>query len=174
MKQIITVLNTGGTFNKKYNKINGTLEIPQKAKKLNKTVKKILKSTEKNIKFEIKALIFKDSLEMTKKDRSSIFDEVSKSKNRLFLIIHGTDTIHLTAEYLARYLPKKSQKKIVLTGAMKPFEIDSIESSLNIGMSLSFLQNSNQKESNIFIAMNGVVKKYKKIKKNRIKGFFTI
>ena len=52
----ITVLNTGGTFNKRYNPIKGQLEVPTD----NIALDKIVKSCH-NVEFDIKNIVSKDS-----------------------------------------------------------------------------------------------------------------
>ena len=63
----ITVLNTGGTFNKRYNPISGELEVPKDGIALEKIVKNC-----HNIEFDIKNIISKDSLEMNDTNRELI------------------------------------------------------------------------------------------------------
>jgi L-asparaginase len=167
----IKIINTGGTFHKKYNKINGQLEISTHSEELNSTIWKILESTEMNFEFNISAIIFKDSLEMNIKDRKAILHKILSSEEEDILIIHGTDTIDLTAQYLFDHFEQINNKRIILTGAMRPFEIDKIEASLNIGLSLGYFQSDDLKPD-IYIAMNGLVKTFEYIKKNRTEGFF--
>jgi len=63
----ITVINTGGTFNKIYNHINGKLEVP----KDNLALEEIINYSY-NIDFDIKNIISKDSLDMTELDRKEL------------------------------------------------------------------------------------------------------
>ena len=56
----ITVLNTGGTFNKRYNPILGQLEVPKDNIALDKIIKSCF-----NVEFEIKNIVSKDSLDFT-------------------------------------------------------------------------------------------------------------
>ena len=60
---MIEVINTGGTFNKRYNPINGKLEVPCDFFAIKDILDKSL--FQKNIK--ITQIISKDSLEFTKK-----------------------------------------------------------------------------------------------------------
>lgn len=156
------IINTGGTFNKVYNQINGNLEVP----KDNSAIESILKTSKiKDIK--IKGLIYKDSLDINDKDRKELCEYILKSKFSKILIVHGTDTIDKTASYLAKNIKDRS---IVLTASMQPFSIDQIEAVSNMMMGYGFLQNC--KEKDIFISMHGFVKKHNKIKKNKKLGVF--
>ena len=63
----ITVLNTGGTFNKRYNPLTGNLDVPSDNLALNKIIKSC-----PNISFDIKNIVSKDSLDFTQEDRDFI------------------------------------------------------------------------------------------------------
>jgi len=157
------ILNTGGTFNKKYNPINGELEVPYD----NSAIEKILESVA--ISHDIAGVVYKDSLDMNLEDRKMLVNIILHSDEKHFLIVHGTDTIDQTAEFLSTIIEDKT---IVLTGAMKPFEIDSIEASLNLGISLGFLRAS--EKQGVYISMNGYVEPWDRLKKNKEKGIFEL
>lgn len=161
MKEIF-VLNIGGTFNKKYNEVTGSLDVP----KDNDAIEMILTSAYKNnLNITCEGLIFKDSLDMDDADRKAILTAVSSYSH--ILIVHGTDTMDKTAAYLAQHIKNQT---IVLTGAMQPFSIDCLEATANFAMSMQFLQQSNQE--GVFIGMHGLVLPHEQIVKNRIKGVF--
>ncbi len=157
------ILNSGGTFNKRYNPLNGELEIPYD----NNAIEKILNSVD--LDYDLAGVVYKDSLEMDINDRKILVNIIMESKDDTFIIVHGTDTIHETAEFLSEIF---EDRKIVLTGAMKPFEIDNIEASVNLGISIGFL--GAQKDNGVYICMSGHVGMWDKIVKNRIKGKFEI
>jgi len=157
------ILNSGGTLNKKYNKITGELEVPYD----NFTVENILESTDEN--YNLAGAVYKDSLDMNFDDRKMIANILRESVEKKFLLIHGTDTMNLTAEFLDEIF---DDRIIVLTGSMKPFEIDKVEASLNLGMSIGFLKAVSA--NGIYICMNGHVEKWNQIEKNREIGKFQV
>jgi len=157
------ILNTGGTFNKRYNSLNGELEVPYD----NDAIKTILKSVE--AKYDLAGVMYKDSLEMTLDDRKMLASIIMESKDDVFVIVHGTDTMRETAEFLSEIFDDRA---IVLVGAMKPFEIDSIEASLNLGMAMGFAQGVD--EYGIYICMNGFVQTWSNIQKNKKFGKFEL
>ncbi|MDX4035428.1 asparaginase domain-containing protein [Aliarcobacter skirrowii] len=161
-KSKITVINTGGTFNKRYNPITGELEVPKDCIALDDIISYCY-----NIEFEVLNIISKDSLEMNDVDRELIVRTIKNIKNENIIIVHGTDTMDLTAKYLDE---KIKDKIIVLTGAMLPISINKIEATLNFSQAIGFL-NSNIKNG-IYISMHGSVKNYKKLVKNRELGKF--
>jgi L-asparaginase len=71
----------------------------------------------------------------------------------------------------AKYLDNAQlDKSIVLTGAMVPFSINPIEATANLASAFGYIKSLNQ--NGIFIVMNGVMNNFKKIIKNRAKGYF--
>ncbi|MGJ0352472.1 asparaginase [Aliarcobacter cryaerophilus] len=162
IKSKITVINTGGTFNKRYNPISGELEVPKDSLALDEIISYCY-----NIDFEVLNIISKDSLEMNDDDREFIVRTIKNCKNQNIIIVHGTDTIDLTAKYLDE---KIKDKTIVLTGAMLPISINKVEATLNFSQAIGFL-NANI-ENGIYISMHGSVKNYKKLIKNRELGKF--
>jgi len=162
MKKIL-IISTGGTFNKVYNPKNGNLEIDKSAQALKSIASKWL------CKFNVLNIIGKDSLEMTNQDRHELLSTIEQSEYRHVIIVHGTDTMDITAEYLA---DAKLEQTIVLTGAMVPYSIDLTEATANLASAYGYIH-ALQKEG-VFIAMNGVMGSYKKVKKNREEGLFTL
>ena len=160
----ILILNTGGTFNKIYDEILGTLKVP----KDNIAIKHILQKAKfSNVK--IKGLIYKDSLDINTDDRQKVLEYILRSKYQNIIIVHGTDTMNLTAKLLVKNI---KDKKIVITGAMKPFSIEPIEATSNLSSAIRFLETC--KKNNIYICMSGLIKKYNKIKKNKQLGIFEL
>lgn len=157
------ILNSGGTFNKRYNYLNGELEVPYD----NEALKKILSSTG-NL-YEIAGVIYKDSLEMDSNDRKILARVIMESKEQKFVIVHGTDTMNLSAEFLAEVF---DDRVIVLVGAMKPFEVDNIEATLNLGMAIGFAKGVSV--SGVYICMNGYAESWNKIVKNTKFGKFEL
>lgn len=162
IKSKITVINTGGTFNKRYNPIIGELEVPKDSLALDEIISYCY-----NIDFDVLNIISKDSLEMSDVDRELIVKTIKNIKNENIIIVHGTDTIDLTAKYLDE---KIKDKTIILTGAMLPISINKVEATLNFSQAIGFF-NSNC-ENGIYISMHGSVKNYKKLIKNRELGKF--
>ena len=162
IKSKITVINTGGTFNKRYNPLSGELEVPKDSLALDKIISYCY-----NIDFDVLNIISKDSLEMNDDDREFIVKTIKNIKNENIIIVHGTDTMDLTAKYLDE---KIKDKTIILTGAMLPISINKIEATLNFSQAIGFL--NSKCENGIYISMHGSVKNYKKIIKNRELGKF--
>lgn len=160
----IAVVNTGGTFNKRYNPISGILEVPTD----NKALKQILDACH-NSDFELKTVVSKDSLDINLRDRELIKQSIQSCESDNVIVIHGTDTMHETAEYLSKW---NFNKTIVLTGSMVPMSIQKVEATLNFSLALGFL--NAKVENGVYIAMHGVVKPYDILLKDRTIGQFIV
>jgi L-asparaginase len=162
MKKML-IISTGGTFNKVYNPISGDLEIDKESISIKKIAKEWLSE------FEIINIIGKDSLDMSNIDREEIVKSIKKSGYKRVIIVHGTDTIDKTAQYLQE---RVSRKIIVLTGAMTPFSINPIEATANLASAYGYINAI--RENGIYISMNGIIDIYNKVIKNRRKGYFEL
>ena len=158
----ILIINTGGTFNKVYNPLKGELEVTKDAMALEAILRYFY-----NTSFEILNIIHKDSLEMNDEDRTLMLQTIQNHPSQKVLIVHGTDTMDVTATFLDARL---SDKIVLLTGAMVPFSIDEIEATANFSMALGDLHV--REKCGIYIAMHGMVAQHNTIYKNRVKGIF--
>jgi len=161
MEKKILLLNTGGTFNKIYDPIKGELVVDDNTSALQDISKKW------RCKLDIISIINKDSLYITTQDRIEMLSMLIQSEYDDIIIIHGTDTMELSAEYIA---DAEVEKRIIFTGAMVPYSIDATEATANLAMAYGFLQNTNS--NGVYISMNGLVKPYNKITKDKTNGVF--
>jgi L-asparaginase len=157
------ILNSGGTFNKQYNAIDGVLEIPYN----NSVIEKILKTYLD--KYDLAGVVYKDSLDMDQNDRKMLANIILESKDNIFVIVHGTDTMDKTAEFLDTIF---EDRKIILVGAMQPFEIDFVEASLNLGLAIGYIRAIDT--NGVYICMNGHIAEWNHLVKNRSEGKFEI
>lgn len=156
----IRILITGGTFDKEYNELNGTLFFKDTH------LPEMLKLGRCKLELDIRTLMLVDSLDMTEQDRHLIIDHCSRVKEDRILITHGTDTMDRTARELGEAnLPKT----IVLTGAMVPYKFGSSDGLFNLGSALAFAQTL---PNGVYIAMNGRYFHWNNVRKNRSTGEF--
>ena len=158
----ILIINTGGTFNKVYNPLKGELEVPKDGIAPEAILRYFY-----NTNYDLINIIHKDSLEMNEDDRTLMLQTIEQSDASKVLIIHGTDTMDVTANFLSLHV---KHKVVVLTGAMVPFSIDTVEATVNFSMALGSLHV--RSENGIYIAMHGLFAKHDAIYKNREKGIF--
>ena len=163
MKNIL-IIDTGGTFNKvTHPKTNKTTIVDNSSIAL----KKIALHWRCNL--TSLNIIGKDSLDMTNLDRLELLMTINNSEHTHIIVIHGTDTIDLTAQYLAE---AETEKCIVLTGAMVPFSNDLIEATANFASAYGYINALPLNHDAIYIAMNGLIKEYDEIVKDHAKGRF--
>ena len=94
--QKILIISTGGTFNKIYDPIAGDLVVEESSKAVKEIASKWLS------RFELISSIGKDSLAMTNQDRLELLSIVTQSDHEKIIIIHGTDTMHVTGRIPCR------------------------------------------------------------------------
>jgi L-asparaginase len=156
----IRIIVTGGTFDKHYDEIRGSLtfkdsHLPEMLKFVRCTV---------TIELEINQLI--DSLDMQTANRLHILESVRRAPEERIVITHGTDTMVETAAVLgAAALPKT----VVLTGAMVPYIFSTTDAVFNLGCAMTAVQ---LLPRGIYIAMNGRVFPWNGVRKNKEQGVF--
>ncbi len=156
----IRILVTGGTFDKEYNEIAGTLFFHDTH------VPEMLRLGRCLLKLEVRTLMMIDSLDMTDDDRRIVVEHCRAAPESRIVITHGTDTMVETAAYLGREIRDKT---IVLTGAMVPYKFGSSDGLFNLGSALAFVQTL---PTGVYIAMNGRVFPWDKVRKNKTQGVF--
>lgn len=157
----IRIFVTGGTFDKEYNELDGTLFFKDTH------LHEMLKLGRSNVPVEIRTLLMIDSLEMTDSDRASIVENCAKAREERILITHGTDTMERTAKALG--VAAVGDKTVVLTGAMVPYKFGSSDGLFNLGSALAFVQTL---PAGVYIAMNGKYFTWDNVRKNRKTGQF--
>ncbi len=160
MDKGIKVFITGGTFDKEYNELNGSLYFKETH------LHEMLDLGRSRLDLSIETLMLKDSLDFVDADRLAIAAACNNCINNKILITHGTDTMTITAEYLLKHCKEKT---IVLTGAMVPYKFGSSDGLFNLGSALAFVQ---VLKPGVYIAMNGKIFEADKVKKNTDKGEF--
>jgi L-asparaginase len=159
---MIRILVTGGTFDKQYNELNGTLFFKETH------LPEMLRLGRCRVEVSIHTLMMIDSLDMRDADRARIVEECRGTAGTQIVVTHGTDTMVETARALATALTG-SGKTIVLTGAMVPYAFGSSDGLFNLGSALSFVQ---VLPAGVYIAMNGRCFEWNRVRKNRESGVF--
>ena len=158
---VITILATGGTIDKFYS-VAGTLDIGKPA------AHDVLSRVLTDIRFDIRALIGKDSLDMTDEDRAELVAALNAVEYDQVLITHGTDTMSESARYIAEHADLGS-KVVVLTGAMQPAVMAHSDAGFNLGAAISAL---NLLEPGVYISMSGRIFPAHTVRKDHARGIF--
>ena len=129
----LTLITTGGTIEKTYDEQSGSLG--NRRSIVDRMVRRLrLEDTS----ISTIELMSKDSQLMTAEDRETIAEAVEavlRVKPSGIVILHGTDTLTLTGEHLLKRFPSPGVP-IILTGAMRPFEMRRSDALQNLTESL--------------------------------------
>jgi len=161
----LRIIITGGTFDKSYNPLEGSLSFSRTH------LPEIMKLTGITLPYKLEINQLKDSLEMNDHDRLSILESAASSKEKSIIIIHGTDTMVETARVLAEFKERLKGKTVILTGAMIPYSISGSDSLFNLGAAVMASQLA---EPGIHIVMNGRLFPHDRVEKNKSKGIFEL
>ncbi|HLD20667.1 MAG TPA: asparaginase domain-containing protein [Patescibacteria group bacterium] len=156
----IRIFVTGGTFDKEYNELDGSLFF--KETHLNE----MLMLGRSRVPVDVRTLMMIDSLEMTDVDRDIVVQNILKTPEDNVVVTHGTDTMVETAQVIAQ---KVKGKTIVLVGAMIPYKFGSSDGLFNLGSALAFVQTL---PPGVYVAMNGRYFAHDNCRKNKKTGQF--
>ena len=157
----IRILVTGGTFDKKYDELTGTLFFRDTH------VQEMLRLGRARLDLSVETAMMIDSLDMNEAGRAAIVARCRAAAERGIVVTHGTDTMVETAQALAA--AGLTDKTIVLTGAMVPYAFGSSDGLFNLGSALSFVQ---VLPPGVYVAMNGRHFSWDAVRKNRETGVF--
>jgi L-asparaginase len=156
----VRIFITGGTFDKEYNELNGTLFFKDTH------LPEMLQLGRCLVEVDIRTLMMIDSLEMTDEDRQLIARHCNQADEDKIIITHGTDTMPETAAMLAGLVDNKT---VVLTGAMVPYKFGSSDGLFNLGSAMAFVQTLSP---GVYVVMNGRYFNANNVRKNKQTGEF--
>lgn len=132
-RQRVIILTTGGTIEKSYSEFDGSLRNRQSMLKNRLLSKLRLPHTDVDM-LEVMA---KDSLHMSDEDRQEIWLAIKGQfdRNQAILVLHGTDTMELTAKYCFEQ-NDQPPVPVVFTGAMKPMGFEDSDALQNFSEAL--------------------------------------
>lgn len=132
----ITLITTGGTIEKTYDELTGAM-VNRRSIVRRMLAELRLEDTEVNV----LELLSKDSLDMTEGDRTRIVEAVratgacEEGATTGIVVLHGTDTLATTGHRLLESLGDP-RVPVVLTGAMRPFEMKQSDALQNLTESI--------------------------------------
>jgi L-asparaginase len=156
----IRIIVTGGTFDKEYNELQGSLFFRKSH------VAEMLRLGRCRLTVKVQTLLMIDSLCMSAAHRRRILQACLSSPEKHIVVTHGTDTMVETAKVLG---PKIGDKTVVLTGAMVPYKFGSSDGLFNLGAALAFVQIL---PHGVYVAMNGRFLSWDNVHKNKKTGEF--
>ena len=165
MKRRIALISTGGTIEKTYDELKGVLSNQVSVLDV------MLSSLElQGVEIVRIPLMNKDSLEMSERDH----DLIARTAGTMacahdgVVIVHGTDRLAVTGERTAALYPTPAVP-IVLTGAMRPYELRSTDALQNLTEALLAVQ---LLAPGVYVSMHNQVLAFPGVVKDREHGTF--
>jgi L-asparaginase len=156
----IRIIITGGTFDKHYDEIRGSLTFKDSH------LPEILAFVRCSVPIELELNQLIDSLDMQTTNRLQVLESCRRAAEERIVITHGTDTMVETAEVLGKAALART---IVMTGAMVPYIFSNSDAVFNLGGAIAAVQ---VLPAGVWIVMNGMVFPWDNVRKNREKGVF--
>jgi L-asparaginase len=164
-KKRIALISTGGTIEKTYDELSGLL-----ANQVS-VLDVMLGSLElRGVEVQRVQLMNKDSLEMTPDDHTLIAetaDAMARATDGV-VIVHGTDRLAETGERIVA-LVGTPRKAVVLTGAMRPYELRATDALQNLTEALLAVQ---LLAPGVYASMHNQVLQFPGVIKDRQLGTF--
>jgi L-asparaginase len=157
---LISILTTGGTIEKTYDEADGTLSNARPVLHLILGALRTPALTVRHV-----PVMSKDSQEMTDVDRRILLEAVRFALHDAdaVLIVHGTDTLAITGEFLHHEL-HGLDKPVVLTGAMRPYEFRDTDAHQNVTEALLACR---LVQPGVYVAMHNRVLRFPDVMKDR-------
>jgi L-asparaginase len=162
----VIVIMTGGTIDKSYDEVEGTLG--NRETFIKEIILSKLRLPYTNL--HMFSIFSKDSLHMSDYDRTLLVKtiETQMEKGSPIVVLHGTDTMSRSAEQVKKEL-KKVSVPVVFTGAMKPMGFDDSDARQNVTEALLVAKII---KPGVYISFHNQVFKIPGVRKNKTKGTF--
>jgi L-asparaginase len=161
----IALLSTGGTIEKTYDELSGVL------KNEVSVLDVMLASLElRGVAIDRVRLMNKDSLDMSADDHTLIANSV-RDRTRTHdgvVVVHGTDRLAVSGDRCVEVMGVP-RVPVVLTGAMRPYELRSTDALQNLTEALLAVQLC---APGVYVAMHNVVLQFPGVVKDRDLGTF--
>lgn len=170
----IRIIITGGTFDKDYDPLSGTLTFRDTH------LGRILEDVRLSVPVELEINQLTDSLEMSHEQRMGVVRACLAAPEERVLVTHGTDTMTVTAELIQQRMTgagredgagEKRDKTVVFTGAMVPCSVSGSDAVFNLGCAVAAVQLLGP---GVYVVMNGTVFQAGRVRKNPANGVFEV
>lgn len=165
MKKRIAIISTGGTIEKTYDELEGVLE-----NRLSVLDVMLGSMQLHGVEIVRVPLMNKDSLEMEAADHDLIAQTAGSmaATHDGVVITHGTDRLQYTGDRIVEVLGTPGTP-IVITGAMRPYELRRTDALQNLTEALLAVQ---LVESGVYVAMHNRVLRFPGVVKDPERGTF--
>ncbi len=161
----IALISTGGTIEKTYDELEGVL-----SNRVSVLDVMLASLQLHGVKLERVPLMNKDSLDMVAADHDLIAHTAGKlaETHDGVVIVHGTDRLAATGDRIVEVLGTP-RVPIVLTGAMRPYQMRNTDATQNLTESLLAVQ---LVLPGVYVAMHNAVLRFPGVAKDRRRGTF--
>jgi L-asparaginase len=161
----IALVSTGGTIEKTYDALRGALTNEVSVLDVMLATLSLEGVTLTRI-----PLMNKDSLDMTPEDHTLIAETAGEmaATHDGVVIVHGTDRLAVTGHRIVEVLGTP-RVPIVLTGAMRPYELRTTDALQNLTEALLAVQ---LVAPGVYVAMHNKVLRFPGVEKDRARGTF--
>jgi L-asparaginase len=165
MSKRIALISTGGTIEKTYDELSGFL-----ANRVSVLDIMLASLQLRGVTINRVPLMNKDSLDMSEADHDLIAATAAEqtANHDGVIIVHGTDRLAKTGQRVFERL-KPPRVAVVLTGAMRPYEMRSTDASQNLTEALMAVQ---LLPPGIYVAMHNQVLQFPGVEKEPNLGTF--
>ncbi len=162
----IALLSTGGTIEKTYSESDGTISNQRSVLEM-----MLAGLILHGVRITRISLMNKDSLLMTAGDHVAIGDAAESALERHdgVVITHGTDRLQHSGEYLAQRFGDAPARPIILTGAMRPYELRTTDALQNLTEALLAVQ---LVIPGVYVAMHNEVLRFPGVVKDTLRMRF--
>lgn len=166
MPRRIAILSTGGTIEKTYNESDGTLANQRSVLDI-----MLASLVLHGVVIDRVPVMNKDSLLMSDEDHERIAAAAREhaATHEGLIITHGTDRLQHTGERLVQRLGARPHVPIVLTGAMKPYELRTTDALQNLTEAVLAVQ---LVEPGVYVAMHNQVLRFPGVVKDHARMTF--
>lgn len=161
----IALISTGGTIEKTYCELSGLM-----ANRVSVLDMMLASMQLRGVYIDRIPLMNKDSLDMTPADHELIAETAAAcvQTHQGVVILHGTDRLAVTGERIVQRLGTP-RRPIVLTGAMRPWEMRTTDAPQNLTEALLGVQ---LLEPGVYVVMHNQVLQFPGVTKDAVQGAF--
>ncbi len=161
----IALISTGGTIEKTYDELAGVL-----ANRVSVLDMMLASLQLRGVRIDRVPLMNKDSLEMTDADHDLIAAAAGRysATHEGIVIVHGTDRLARTGDRIVERI-SSIRVPIVLTGAIRPWEMRSTDAVQNLTEALLAVQ---LVPPGVYVAMHNQVLQFPGVEKDSVLGTF--
>lgn len=166
MPKAIALISTGGTIDKTYDELKGVLS------NRTRTLDILLAQLQlEGVVLTRVPLMNKDSTEMSDADHTLIAKTAGAmaETHAGVIVVHGTDRLAITGERIVDLLGRHPRTPIVLTGAMRPYQLRTTDATQNMTEALLAVQFL---PAGVYVTMHNKVLSFPGVLKDVTNGTF--